>query len=724
MDKVYKHQEVEEKWYKFWENSGYFTPRIPSGQAPKKQPFCIILPPPNANANLHLGHAMYVVEDILIRYHRMKGDATLWLPGADHAGFETQYVFEKELAKEGKSRFDFSREELYEAIWNFVQKNRGNMENQLRRLGFSLDWTRQVFTLDPKIVSIVYKTFKKLSDDGLVYRGERLVNYCTRCGTGFSDLEIKYIEQNDPLYFLKYGPFILATVRPETKFGDTAVAVHSHDKRYQKWIGKEIEAEGLLGEFKLKVIADDTVDPKFGTGVVKITPAHDFGDFETGKRHHLPIKQVIGFDGRLTAITGPYAGMKVKAARTKIVEDLMKKGLIDHVDEKYSHSVATCYKCGSTIEPLPLPQWYIKIEPLAKIASLAIKNKEIVFAPKRFEKIANEWLKGFHDWNVSRQIVWGIRIPAWQCIQCKEWTVTEGKKPEKCSKCGNSNLTQDPDVFDTWFSSGQWPFATLMVHPEGSPRGVNRPGDYDYFYPTSVMETGYDILPWWVCRMIMLGIYVTGTVPFKTVCLHGMVRDVKGQKMSKSKGNVINPITMTDLYGADALRMALVFGTAFGNDVPMSEDKIRGMRNFSNKLWNIGRFIKMNIDGFRQNKLPIPKEEAKPDLDKLQPKDKRILSQLGMLERRITRSLEDYHFDKAANALYKFIWHAFADKYIEAVKERLRNNNQEALHTLLYVYITSLKLLHPFMPFITEELHRQLLGEKMEPLIISPWPKV
>ena len=392
MDKRYQHEEIEKNWYSLWEKNGYFTPvadtdkkNLPS----ERQAFSIILPPPNANADLHLGHAMYTVEDILIRYHRMKGDTSLWLPGADHAGFETQFVFEKKLQKMGKSRFDYDRETLYKMIWDFVHENRGNMENQLRRLGFSLDWSRQVFTLDPEIIKIVHRTFKKLFDDGLLYRSNRLVNYCTRDGTGFSDLEVKYIERIDPLYYLKYGPFVLATTRPETKFGDTAVAVHPEDKRYQKWIGKEIEVEGLIGKIKLKVIADQAVDPKFGTGVVKVTPAHDMADFEMGQRHKLSMKQVIGFDGRLTEVAGPYKGLKVAPARQKVVEDLKAKNLIDHINEKYVHSIGTCYKCGHIIEPLPLPQWYIQIRPLADNAVKIIKSRKIKFSPKRFGKIAH-----------------------------------------------------------------------------------------------------------------------------------------------------------------------------------------------------------------------------------------------------------------------------------------------------------------------------------------------
>lgn len=688
MDKAYDPKAVEGKIYEMWESGGHFSPKIDKS----KRPFTIILPPPNANADLHLGHAMYVVEDIMIRYHRMKGDPALWLPGADHAGFETQYVFEKELAKKDKSRFDFSREELYKMIWDFVHENRGKMENQLRRLGFSLDWSRNVFTLDPAVVKTVYMTFKRLFDSGLVYRGLRLVNYCTKDGTGFSDLEVKHVEQRDPLYYMKYGPFILATVRPETKFGDTAVAVNPKDKRYKHWIGKEIEVEGLLGKFKITVVGDEAIDPEFGTGVAKVTPAHDFTDYEIAKRHNLPMKQVIGFDGRLTDLTGPYTGLKVKAAREKVVEDMKARGMIDHIDENYTHTVATCYKCGTVIEPLPLEQWYIKIKPLATRAVKAIQEKKIHVVPKRFEKHMIQWLTNFQDWNISRQLVWGMRVPAWKCSK-NHWTVTEGGKPEKCSGCGDTKLEQDTDTFDTWFSSGQWPFATLQAT-----------GDFDYFYPTSVMETAYDILPWWVCRMIMLGLYVTGDVPFRTVYYHGLVRDAKGQKMSKSKGNVLNPLKLIEQYGADALRFSLVFGTAAGNDQSVSEDKIRGMRNFANKLWNIGRFLVLD-----QNK----KDAKHAKLDK------ELQKKIAYVIKTTTKHVEKYQFSQATELLYEFTWHEFADKYIEIYKK-----GEISYSVLLNSFTTLLALLHPFMPFVTEALYQKLPGWNGKPLIISSWPTI
>ena len=698
MENKFIPKQAEEELYRFWETSGIMT----GDNTSKKKPFTIILPPPNANADLHLGHAMYVYEDIMIRFHKLLGFEVLWLPGADHAGFETQYVFEKHLAKKGESRFKYDRSTLYRMIWDFVHENRPRMENQLRRLGFFLDWSRNKFTLDQDIIKIVYQTFKKLFDDGLVYRSKRLVNYCTRDGTSFSDLEIKYVERKDPLYYIKYGPFVLATVRPETKFGDTALAVHPKDKRYKKWIGKEVEAEGLLGKFKIKVIADESVDPKFGTGVVKITPAHDFNDFETGKRHSLPMKQVIGFDGRLNELTGSYAGLKVKKAREIIVEDLKKKGLIEKIDEDYTHRVATCYKCGSVIEPLPLEQLFVKIRPLADQAIGLINKKKIRFFPLRFKKTAIQWLTNFHDWNISRQIVWGIRIPAWKCSECGKWTVTEGKIPNACSSCKSANLRQDDDTFDTWFSSSQWPFATLKTAKKG---------DFEFFYPTSVMETGYEILPWWIVRMIMMGYFVTKQEPFKNVFLHGMVRDKKGQKMSKSKGNVVNPLEMVDKYGADALRANLIFGVAEGNDQALSEEKIIGMRNFANKIWNIGRFIHMNK--ISNNQFLISKQASKSNSQIT----KQLIKESEEEKKQYLKSMKAYKFSQALGLMYEFLWHRFADYYIEELKEELKNGNIEVLEVLKSVYFDNLKMIHPFMPFVTEAVWQTFNGKKSSILL-------
>ena len=470
--------------------------------------------------------------------------------------------------------------------------------------------------MDPQVVTIVNNTFKKLFNEGLVYRANRLVNYCTNCGTSFSDLEINYVERIDPLYYIKYGPFILATVRPETKFGDTAVAVHPDDKRYKKWVGQEIEVKGVIGSFKVIVVADEAVDMKFGTGAVKVTPAHDFNDYDIAKRHNLPMKQVIGFDGRLNEHAGKYKGMKVFTARQQIVQDMQSMGLIEKIKEDYTHRVGTCYRCARVLEPLPKEQWFVKIKPLADAAKKLIKEKKTVIFPKRFEKQMIRILDNYIDWNISRQVVWGIRIPAYMCVSrqlsvvSRQWFVSV-EKPEKCQICGECDFTQDEDTFDTWFSSAQWPFATLQTEDKEFS---------DYFYPTSVMETGHDIMRAWVARMMMIGEFVTDQPPFKTVFLHGMVRDGKGQKMSKSKGNVIDPILLMDKYGTDALRAALIFGTKEGGDVSLSEEKVKGMRNFANKIWNIGRFIELNSKSqiLNSKQTSNPKLQILLDLEKEQ----------------------------------------------------------------------------------------------------------
>lgn len=750
MDKAYNPKAVEEAIYKMWEEGGYFTPKIDKN----KKPFTILLPLPNANDPMHMGHALFTVQDILIRYHRMKGDPTLWLPGGDHAGIETQYVFEKKLAKEGKSRLDFDRKTLYEMIEAFVEKNKTVNRDQMKRLGFSLDWTRYRYSLDPDIVATVLRTFRKMHDDGLVYRDERLVNYCTKCGTGYSDLEINHIEQQDPLYFMKYGPFVLATVRPETKFADTAIAVNPKDKRYTQWIGKEIDVTGLLGTFTIQVIADDAIDPNFGTGVAKVTPAHDFTDAEIAKRHNLPSKLVIDFTGRLTAIAGPYASMRVKAAREQIAKDLETKGLLDHIDTTYIHTVATCYKCGTVLEPLPIPQWYVKTKPLAKLAMQAIKEGKTKIVPlKRFEKMYFDWLKKIEDWNISRQIVWGPRIPVWYCLDCNPSVhvsfISKNKQKisgtyqdirntysfeeirsglqtlmapvgaiymledKPCTTCQRTHILQETDTFDTWFLSSQWPMTTL---------GFPDSEDFKYFYPTSVLDTMWDILFFWVARMMMVGLYRTGTVPFEIIHLHSRVVDAKGQKMSKSKGNVINPIEMVDKYGADALRFALIFGAAPGSDIAISDDKVRGMRNFANKLWNIARFINMNLEA-PNLKSQIQNYDNKMHKELTNPHDKRIISQLNMLVAGVTKDMEHYRFSDAAQKIYDFAWHTLADVHLEKNKDRFKEGDVQALAVLHHVFLTILKLTHPFMPFVTEEIWGKLPKKRPDSLIISSWPK-
>lgn len=707
MDKVYNHQEVEDKHYKTWEEKGYFKPEI----NPDGKPYCIILPPPNANGDLHFGHAMFTVEDILIRYHRMKGDAALWLPGTDHAGIETQFVFEKKLQLEGKSRFDYSQEQLYQMIWDFVEESGGKIENQLRKLGFSLDWSREKFTLDPEIQKLVYKTFKKMYDDGLVYRSYKLVNYCTKDGTSFSDLEVVHEEKNSPLYYIKYGPLVLATTRPETKFGDTGVAVNPQDERYKQYIGKEIEIETVLGKATIKVVADEAVDPEFGTGVVKVTPAHDFTDFEIGKRHNLPMKQVIGYDGKLNEHAGKFAGLYVKQARAAIVDEMQKKGLIEKIDENYVNRVGLCYKCKTVLEPLPLEQWFVKVEPLKKEAIKVVKDGQIKIHPKNFETHYFQWLDNLRDWNISRQIVWGMRIPAWKNTKTGEWIVTEGEAPE-----GNE-WEQDTDTFDTWFSSGQWPYVTLQT---------SKPGDFEKFYPTAVLETAYDILRAWVSRMVMLGLYRTGEVPFRDVLFHGIVNDPYGKKMSKSKGNVVNPLELIEQYGADAVRFALVYGNATGNDQSLSYPKLDAARKFTNKLWNMARFLE-----FQKTQYP-DLEYTHLSLKELSEKEfpstfdgQRIISSLAKLAEEVEKYISTYQFNLASERLYEYIWHEFADVYIEEVKKTIQTQDgetkKEAFAVLSSAYVILLKLLHPFMPFVTEEIYQKMPGHT-ESIMIAPWP--
>src|SRR3990167_2456081 len=710
MDKIYDHKQHEKDIYTFWEKGGYFPPS-PKATEGQGKPFTIIMPPPNANDPLHIGHARFVdIEDTLIRYHRMKGEPTLWLPGADHAGIETQFVFEKRLKEQGKSRFDFDRDTLFKMIWDYVQKNKGVMENQLRTLGASCDWTRNKFTLDPEIQKIVYKTFKKLSDDRLLYRGDRLVNYCTVCGTGYSELEVDRIERTDPLYYVRYKKtdsadyVVVATTRPEPIFADTHLAVNPKDKKNKDLIG--IKVLNPLTKQEMEIIGDEFVDPEFGTGIVKLTPAHDFNDFKVAEKHNLPIVRAINPDGKISQAGGKYAGLYVKKARAAIVHDLQENGLIEKIDEKYQHVVGICYRCKTTIEPMTQEQWFVKIRTLADKALQAVKKGEVKFSAERFEKIAIHWLKNFRDWNISRQITWGMTIPAWQCGECDQWIITDSEAPIECS-CGSRNLVQDPDTFDTWFSSGQWPFATLQT---------TEPGDFEYFYPTFVMNTGYDIVPFWVLRMIMLGLYATGKVPFKNVLVHGLVRDAQGQKISKSKGNVINPIEMADKYGTDALRMGILWGVLVESDIALSENNIRGQRNFVNKIWNVARFVLSQDIGHRTQN--TEKNEG----------DKRILSELKESTKKITVALDDYRLSEAAEELYEFVWKKLADVYIEKTKDR----REDAQPTLLFVLQESLKLAHPFMPFITEAIWKiariknkehgtRFFNE--EALIVAEWPK-
>lgn len=741
--KPYDHSQ-EEKIYHRWEGSGFFNPDkflSRSLQKSKKDYFSIIMPPPNANGSLHVGHAvMIALEDILTRYFRLKGKRTLWLPGADHAGFETQVVFEKKLEKEGTSRFEIlnqpqGKERLFQMIWDFTLNNKKHMEDQIRRLGASCDWSREKFTLDPEIVKIVYQTFEKLYKDGLIYKDKRMVNWCIKHQTTLSDLETKYEERKDPLYYVKYGPLTVATVRLETIFGDTALAVHPKDKRYQKFIGQELEVETLIGKRKIKVIADEIVDPHFGTGVVKVTPAHDPDDYEMWKRHKNEIAgpcQVIDQFGRLDLLrhfpgnkkAQKYHSLKISQAREIIANDMQSLGLIEKIDFDYKHNISLCYKCLTPLEPRILDQWFLDLSsPQAKKklvlpALEAVKKGKIKIIPKFQEKIYFHWMKNIRDWNISRQIVWGIPIPVWYCQENEKNFVISQSQPNRCPFCKKCVMKKEEDVFDTWFSSGQWPFATLMA--QKSKNG----SDFKDFYPTSVMETGYDILFFWVARMIMLGLYVTGKVPFKVVYLHGLVRDKDKQKMSKSKGNVVDPLGVVEQYGADALRMALVVGNSPGQDVIYDENKIRGYRNFSNKLWNIARFVISSTESLL-DQIISQKGNFWKNLSKLEKEDKKLLKEFQGIKKKVALEIEKFRFSQAAEIAYHYVWHRFADEIIEGKKKILSGDNEKERNSsallLYFILYQSLIMLHPFMPFVTEAIYQRLPKKEKEFLMIEKW---
>lgn len=722
MNKAYDHKKYEGEIYEAWEKSNAFSPKDSD-----KPSFSIIMPPPNANGELHLGHATFVaVSDILVRYHRMKGSPTLWLPGVDHAGILTQVTYEKVLRKtEGKIRHDLGREEFHRRCYQFCLDNKSLMEGQLRSLGASCDWSREKFTLNPEISRLVYETFVKMYEDKLVYRGYRIVNWCPRCRSTLSDVELEWVERKDPLYYMKYGPFVLATVRPETKFGDTAVAVNPNDKRYQKYIGQEIEVAGLLGKFKLKVIADEDVSMEFGTGVVKVTPGHDPLDWEIGQRHGLEVKSVIDLDGKLNELTGPYSGMKSSLARTKVAEDLEKRGLIEKVDANYTHQVALCERCSTAIEPLVSRQWFIEIKSLAEKAIKATKRGEVKIIPKKYEKMFYNWMNNIRDWPISRQLWWGHRLPVWyarskqrSAEQIKEFELVAAgdtrartdvlespivsiDKPE-----GVDQFIQDPDTFDTWFSSGQWPVNTLKTSGEK---------DLQTFYPTTVMNTAYEILFLWVARMIMFGLYLTGEVPFKYALINGVLRDEKGIKMSKSLGNGVNPNEAIEKYGADAVRMALVAGRDNGNDLLISkqqmEERIRGYRNLANKIWNAARFVA----GISDNQTPITKHYTNIN-------DQKFYKVLNEIVDATTKLVEKFRLGQAAEFVYDKFWHWYCDECIEKTKK-----GELSKEDLTLGMVTFLKLLHPFMPFVTEAVWSEIKHLRAHPeqmLINSPWPIV
>ncbi|KKT24666.1 MAG: Valyl-tRNA synthetase [Candidatus Nomurabacteria bacterium GW2011_GWF2_43_8] len=684
LNKPYDPKATEERIYKLWEESGFFNPdNLPQS----KEPFTIIMPPVNANGSLHAGHGLVMtIEDIMVRYKRMKGFKALWLPGLDHAGFETQVVYERKLEKEGRTRFGMDPEKLYKEILEFTLSNSKNIKSQIRKMGASCDWSREKFTLDEDVVKTVYQTFKRMNEDGLIYRGSRIVSWCPKHQTSLSDLEIKDEERTDNLYYLKYGPFTIATARPETKFGDKYVVMHPEDKRYAEYKdGQKINLEWINGPITATVVKDETIDMQFGTGAMTITPWHDNADFEIAERYKLDKEQIIDENGKLLPIAGEFAGLHIKKARSLIIEKLQNKGLVEKTDANYKHVVRTCYKCGTLIEPQIKSQWFIKMKPLVEPALKIINKGEINYIPEHYKKITEYWLQNIMDWNISRQIVWGIPIPAKICTECGHGMADLENKVSKCDKC-NGKVVKDNDTFDAWFSSGQWPFITL-----GYPSGQ----DFQTFYPTDVMETGGGLVFFWVARMIMLGLYVTGKIPFKTVYMHGMVLDAKGQKMSKSKGNVIDPMVLTDKYGTDAFRIGMIVGNTPGTSLALAEDRIKGYKNFANKIWNAARFVLQNTKNFTVPENPSYDEE-----------DKKSDEELTTLLKEITKEMDEYKFYIVAEKLYHYFWHTFADIIIERSKKKIaENKNTDSAKTLLLTHlITLLKVLHPFMPFVTEEI--------------------
>ena len=701
LTKPYRPEEVEPALYKMWDKSGFFNPDNLPGL--RKETYTIIMPPPNANGSLHAGHALFVtVQDILIRFNRMNGKKTLWLPGADHAGFETQVVYEKVLEKQGRSRFDMSREDLYKEILEFTLSNKSFMEGQIRQLGASCDWSREMFTLDERIVKTVYETFKKLDDDKLVSRGRRIVNWCPKHQTSLSNLETNHVTRVDPFYYFKYGPFTIGTVRPETKFGDKYVVMHPDDERYKEYKhGDKLTVEWINGPIDATIIKDEASDPEFGTGVMTITPWHSGVDHEIAKRHNLDFEQIIDERGKLLPIAGEFTGMNIKDARTKIVEKLEAKGLVVKVDEKYSHEVSVCFKCEREIEPQVKAQWFMKMKPLAEEALKAVADKRVNILTSQHEKIFNHWLTNIQDWNISRQTVWGITIPAKLCPSCEAGYVDIDNTLTTCTSC-NSALIKETDTFDTWFSSGQWPYATLQNTKEG---------DFETFYPTQVMETAADIIFFWVARMIMFGLYTTGEVPFKDVYLHGLVLDAQGKKMSKSKGNVISPLEISDKYGTDALRMGLIVNNAPGVDMNLDPKKVEAYKKFANKIWNATRFVLDRTTDFTDTNVSFTEE------------DTATYEAWKVIHREITGDIEEYRLHIASEKIYAYFWNTFCDDIIETRKVRIADgDNKESAQLLLLTLLREqIITLHPFMPFITEELWKYIKREDDTILMVTRW---
>jgi valyl-tRNA synthetase len=704
--KAYNAKDHEDRLYKMWEKSGAFTPKIDK----KKKPFTISIPPPNATGQLHIGHAaMLAIEDIMIRHHRMLGDPTLWLPGTDHAAIATQNKVEKIIAEEGETRHSLGRRKFLSRVKKYVAESQDTIRNQIRKMGSSVDWTRERYTMDDGLSHAVRTAFKTMYEDGLIYRGHRIVNWCTRCSSTLADDELEYREEKTKFYYIKYGPVTIGTARPETKFHDKVIIVHPKDKRYKKWVGKELDVPWIYGDVKATFVADEAADMEMGSGAMTITPAHSMIDFELAQKYKFEVVQIINEQGKITDKGGPdFEGMDVAEAREKLVKRLEKQGLMERIDEEYIHNLSVCYRCGTAVEPLVSEQWFVDVNKKVRGKSLKERSLEVVkkgkieILPERFNKTYFNWMENLRDWCISRQIWWGHRIPVWYCgktEKCHEPLVSI-ETLEKCPHCGNENLKQDPDTLDTWFSSGLWTFSTL-----GWPKKTK---DLEYFHSTSVLETGYDIIFFWVARMIILSTYLMDEIPFETVYLHGLVRDKQGRKMSKSLGNGIDPLDMIEKYGTDAVRLSLVVGSSPGNDSRLYEEKIGGYRNFVNKIWNGARFALMNLE----------KEDFNAEIDpkSLSRADKWILHRTNEVIKQADKGMADYRLSEVGTTIYDFFWSEYCDWYLEISKV------QPNKAVLAHVLKTILKLLHPFTPFVTEQLWSMM--DQKEALITSEWPTV
>ncbi|MBC3798444.1 valine--tRNA ligase [Acetobacterium tundrae] len=710
MSKTYNPKEVEDKTYAYWQEKGYFKPEV----NPDGEPFTIVMPPPNITGQLHMGHAFDgTLQDVLVRYKRMDGYSALWLPGTDHASIATEVkVVDKLREEEGKTKQDIGREAYLERAWDWAMTYKTRITDQLKKLGASCDWSRERFTMDEGCSHAVNEAFVNLYEKGLIYKGSRIINWCPTCKTALSEAEVEYAEQQGHLWHIRYpladgeGYLVVATTRPETMLGDSGVAVNPEDERYSHLVGKNVMLPLLNKE--IPIVADDYVDMKFGTGAVKMTPAHDPNDYEVGLRHNLEQIRVINDDGTMNELAGKYQGMDRYDCRVAVVKDLEDLGLLEKIED-HQHNVGECYRCGTTVETLTSEQWFVKMEPLAQPALDAVRNRETEFIPDRFSKIYYNWLENIRDWCISRQLWWGHRIPAYYCGDCGEMIVAK-EAPIICPKCGMSHITQDEDVLDTWFSSGLWPFSTL-----GWPENT---ADLKKFYPTSVLVTGYDIIFFWVARMIFMGILEMGEVPFKDVYIHGLVRDSQGRKMSKSLGNGIDPLELIETYSADALRFTIITGNSSGNDIRWQDEKVEASRNFLNKIWNAARFVLMNLDEDIMDK----KEVA---LAHLENTDKWILSRMNTIVQEVNHNMDKYELGIAASKIYDFAWNEYCDWYIELVKPRLYGDedktNISAQYTLRVVLDTILRLLHPFTPFITEEINSYLPGTTGD-VMVAKWP--